>query len=51
MLDADVAPGRPGRSSWCRFANRAATSDEQAREFVDRIRTEAALDDVIDLDE
>lgn len=47
MLDADVEPGY-----WTafvrRFANRAATSDEQARDFVERMRKETALDDVLE---
>jgi hypothetical protein len=51
MLAADVEPGY-----WTgfvrRFANRAATSDEQARDFVERIRLNTALDDVFEeLDE
>jgi hypothetical protein len=50
MLGADVEPG-----FWTafvrRYANRAATSDEQAREFVERIRRETALDDVLDPDD
>jgi hypothetical protein len=50
LLAADVEPG-----FWTdfvrRYANRAATSDEQAREFVAHIQRETALDDVLDPDE
>jgi len=51
LLAADVEPGY-----WTafvrRFANRVATSDEQARDFVERIREATALDDVLEpLDE
>lgn len=47
MLAADVEPGY-----WTafvrRYANRAATSDEEARDFVERIRERTALDDVLE---
>jgi hypothetical protein len=50
LLDADAEPG-----FWTgfvrRYANRVASSDEQARDFVERMQRETALDVVPEPDE
>jgi hypothetical protein len=47
LLAADVEPGYL-KDFVRRYANRAATSDEQARDFLVRIQNETALDDVLE---
>jgi hypothetical protein len=47
VLEADVEPGFMTELVR-RYANRAATSDEQARDFVERMRESTALDDVLE---
>jgi hypothetical protein len=47
LLDADVEPGYL-TAFVRRYANRAATSDEQARDFLIRMRDSTALDDVLE---
>jgi hypothetical protein len=50
VLGSDVEPGFMTQLVR-EYANRAATSDDQAREWVVRMRDEAALDDVYEPDE
>jgi hypothetical protein len=50
LLASDVEPGF-WTSFVRRYANRVAASDEQARDFVERIRNETALDEVPEPDE
>ena len=47
LLDADLEPGAL-TDFVRRYANRNATGDEQARDFVVRMRDATALDDVLE---